>query len=504
MSGSQPKSIFRVDGSRTIGGGHLVRCLALADALVQEGWDVAFACGAGAAEAVPQLARAGFAVHTLEEADRDRPDALRGIWPTGPDLLVVDHYGLDAEYERRCRPWAKRILVVDDLADRPHDAVTLVDQTAGRMPRDYHRLLPPEAVALTGSAYALVRPEFVRLRAARLERLTKNEPLSRIHVSFGFGDPGSAAALALDGILQSRLDVDVDVVLASGAAERGKVERRIALRPDRFRLHLDVANMAGLLAGADLAIGGGGATAWERCCLALPTVLVAIAENQAGVCEALRRAGAGLALGPLAEVGAGKVAAALLGLAYDPSGRSAMARNAAALCDGRGTRRVLQTVLPERSADGTAVWLRPAVAEDGDTLLAWQREPETRRYFRNPAVPDLQTHRAWFLRKLEDPGCLLNIVMHGGRDAGMLRLDWMPAADGLPCYEVSIVVVPDQHRRRIGRAALASVRRLVPEAVLAADVLPGNVGSLRLFEAAGYTPKDGFQVSLPTARERFK
>lgn len=504
MSGSQPKSIFRVDGSSKIGGGHLVRCLTLADALAREGWSVVFACGAGALEAVPQLGRSKFAVHILDDDDRLRPQALLRTWPTGPDLLVVDHYGLDAEYERHCRAWAKRILVIDDLADRPHDADVLVDQTAGRSPGDYRRLLPSGAVVLAGSAFALVRPEFAQRREDALKRQEAGHALSRIHVSFGFGDPGTGAALALDGILGSRLDVDVDVVLASGAAQRRMVEERIALRPDRFRLHVDVADMAGLLAEADLAIGGGGTTAWERCCLGLPTVLVAIADNQLQVCEALRQAGAAVALGALADVDAGMMAAALIRLAHDPAERSAMARKAAVLCDGLGTRRVLQAVAPERSDGGEPVWLRPASAEDGDTLLAWQQAPETRRHFRNSAVPDPETHRRWLVRKLADPGCLLNIVMHGDRPAGTLRLDRTQTGGGSAGYEVSILVAPDQHRRGVGGAALAAARRLVPDARLVAEVLPQNFASLRLFESAGYVAAGDVLVSLPSARERSK
>src|SRR6185312_2645513 len=125
------RAIFRTDASVTIGGGHVRRCLVLADALAQAGWAIGFVCGAAARSIVPALGRRGFAV--------TEPAAFEKA-PVRCDLLVVDDYRLDAAFERAARPWAKRILVIDDLANRPHDCDVLLDQSPGRAREVYDGL----------------------------------------------------------------------------------------------------------------------------------------------------------------------------------------------------------------------------------------------------------------------------------------------------------------------------------------------------------------------------
>ncbi|MBY0431842.1 MAG: hypothetical protein K2Q10_11635, partial [Rhodospirillales bacterium] len=117
-AGAGLTAVFRADAEPAIGGGHVMRCLTLADALAARGWRCHFACRPGTPEMVLALAASGHAVVPLADPS---PAALAARWPAGCGLLVVDNYGLDAAYERACRPWAGRILVFDDLADRPHD-----------------------------------------------------------------------------------------------------------------------------------------------------------------------------------------------------------------------------------------------------------------------------------------------------------------------------------------------------------------------------------------------
>ena len=150
----KPLAVFRCDGSTAIGGGHVRRCLTLADALGEAGWARAFAVGAETLAVIPGLAEAVDQVAVLEGPVDDEPaqiaEAFGGTW----DLLVVDHYRRDARFEAGCRPWAERILVIDDLADRRHDADFLLDQTLGRKPADYAARVPPRCRVLTGSRYA--------------------------------------------------------------------------------------------------------------------------------------------------------------------------------------------------------------------------------------------------------------------------------------------------------------------------------------------------------------
>ena len=158
-------------------------------------------------------------------------------------------------------------------------------------------------------------------------------------------------------------------------------------------------------------------------------------------------------------------------------------------------------VPPARTAgDGRPVRLRLACPEDADTIFAWQRDERTRRYARNPAIPDWQEHLSWFAARLADLRCHLLLIEHDGVPAGTLRLDSLDGNDGL---EVSILIAPDNYRLGIGGAALALARDFLPQADLHAEILSGNEASHRLFRAAGYREgAPGQYVSVPTALGR--
>lgn len=156
-----PHAVIRADAAPAIGGGHVMRCLALAVALSDYHWQVTFAGTAETWATVSALAKSAYKSIKLAKAD-DADELLRAL-PKGCDLLVVDHYGLDAAYEHRFRPWARRIFVVDDLANRRHDCDILLDQTPGRAVDDYLSLAPA-AQHLIGGQFGLLDRSFAELR----------------------------------------------------------------------------------------------------------------------------------------------------------------------------------------------------------------------------------------------------------------------------------------------------------------------------------------------------
>lgn len=486
------RAVFRFDAAPELGAGHAYRCLTLAESLTRLGWDCTGIANREAADTVPAL--------------RDHP-ALKlrigGHADAQPaDLLVVDHYGLEAGWEAGCRSWAKSVLVIDDLADRRHDCDLLLDQTFGREAADYAGLVPDRCRVLAGSGYTLLRPAFARARAASLARRGETPELRRILVSLGATDPDNHSLIALQGIAESGLPVAVDVVLGSAAPHLAAVRRQIAGMPQSVRLHLDIGNMEELMGAADLAIGAAGTSTWERCCLGLPSLLMVIADNQRQIAEAVSAAGAARLLAGPRDSLAGQVAAALRDLAGDPDALRGLSARAAEICDGRGCDRLglaLQT--PGRARDGRPVALRLAAAADEARILDWQRHPTTRRYARNPAVPSAEEHRRWFAARLADPDCLLTIIILDGVPAGMLRLDPLEdkgGAKGVPAYEVSILVEPDRRGLGIALEALRFLRRWQAGAVIAATVLAGNEPSAALFRGAGYVPgEDGRLYSRP-------
>lgn len=479
----QPLAVFRLDASPEIGGGHAARCAALATALATLGWDCAFAGAPETPAASPALGRWRF-VPLLPAVRDGGPDEAAAIAAaTGPaDLLVVDHYGLGAAFETAGRRFARSILVIEDLPDRVHDCDLLLDPALDRAPGDYRARVPDGCRLLLGPAWAPLRPEF----AARRPAIGRSAgPLRRLLVNMGATDPANVTAVVLDGLERSRLadGTRVDVALTSAAPHLADVRRRAAASRLQVTVLADAPSMAALMADADLAIGAAGSASWERCCLGLPTVLLMVAENQRANADALARHGAAVAVPAEADA----VATAISGLAGDPEGRRRMALAALRICDGRGAARVAAAIDPPRARDGRPVTLRPATPADAADLLAWRRDPAARAFARNPEAPSEEEHARWLEGRLADPGCLINVILHGDAPAGTVRLDPRPGRSHCP-YEVSINIAAGSRRLGIGRAALALARRLVPEAGLCAYVMAGNSASRALFADAGFQP----------------
>jgi UDP-2,4-diacetamido-2,4,6-trideoxy-beta-L-altropyranose hydrolase len=238
--------------------------------------------------------------------------------------------------------------VIDDLANRRHDADLILDQTPGRQDRAYRDLSPPDCRFLLGPRFALLRAEFVEARSRSLERRRAEERFRNVVVSFGGVDSKNMTAKALDGVAQSGLDAEIVVVMGPSAPHlvsvRDKIDR-LRATGKKIELLVNTNKMADSLVAADLALGAVGGTAWERCVLGLPTIAVSLAENQDGAAQALSALGAILHLGRHDQVDASAIAAALRGLALDPARRRAMSEAAAAVCDGRGARRAAEAMM---------------------------------------------------------------------------------------------------------------------------------------------------------------
>lgn len=294
------KVLIRTDSSMAIGSGHLMRCLTLADQLRGEGSSVAFACRDLPGGLLNLLQTRGYLCATLpltvksEGAQQDDAkatlEAAAKLFPEGVDWLVVDHYQLDATWERVLRPYVRKLMVIDDLANRPHDCDLLLDQNYySDLERRYHGLVPEQCVTLLGPAYVLLRLEFTE---ARLRLRPRDGTINHILICFGGSDPFNQTHIAIEAVQSlNRPDIGVDVVVGAGNPNRDSI-RDLCDQLPNVAFHCQISNMADLILNADLGVGAGGSTMWERCCLGLPTITVVFATNQARTTEDVAALGA--------------------------------------------------------------------------------------------------------------------------------------------------------------------------------------------------------------------
>ena len=338
-----------------------MRCLTLADALRARGGEAHFVCAEipdGLADRVrgqghrlshigpiAGQAPAGDAWDTMvHEQGAQRADAARtsqAIGEAGTNWIVVDHYQLDRIWEEAARPAAGAIMVIDDLANRPHACDLLLDQTLGRRPADYAALVPDRCRILAGAMYAPLRPEFAAMRSAALTRRAEPKPVERLLITLGGTDVGGVTERVLCDVLATGLGCDIDVVLGTAAPSLPSVQA-LTVSHTNIRLHVDHRDMAALMLEADLAIGAAGTTSWERCCLGLPALTLVLATNQRFIAEQLEAAGAHRVSPTL---GGESFRAALSAIVRDDNARTQMSERAAAVTDGRGAERVCEAML---------------------------------------------------------------------------------------------------------------------------------------------------------------
>ncbi len=319
--------LFRVDASRAIGIGHVARCMTLAERLRQAGALVEFACLELPGNIIPDIRRAGFDVRTA-----DGPIGARFDW------LVVDHYGLDAGYESAMRACVRRILVIDDLANRPHDCDLLLDQNLyADMQSRYLRHVPPHARVLAGPRFALLRPEF----SAARPRVRRQKEARRIFVFFGGSDPTNETVKALRGLAgPGHGDICMDVLVGVSNPFRDQIEALARGKPN-VALIPPTNRISELLLAADLAVGAGGTTSWERCCLGVPTIAIAVADNQVALSATLAERGYQIFLGRSDALHSHHIPDAVSDSLTDFDATVAMGLRGMELVDGLGAERVV-------------------------------------------------------------------------------------------------------------------------------------------------------------------
>jgi len=499
--------LFRCDASLAIGSGHVMRCRTLARELQRSRAAITFLCRRQPGDLIGLLEQE-FSVLSLPEQPLAACDGLEGrdlygAWLgcsqdtdaaqclealvhagiTSASWLVADHYGLDARWEAQllaglaggdARP---KLLVIDDLADRPHQADLLLDQNFfGEVTEErYQELVPPQCLQLLGPHYALLGPEYAQLHPLMPPRTE----LRRVLVFFGGVDPGNLTGRALEALLDPALaDLAVDVVLGRQSPQRQSVAELVARRP-HTSLHGSLPSLAGLIARADLAIGASGTTTWERSCLGLPSLVVSIAENQLAFAQALHDHGHIHLLGTAAEVGAAEIQEALSNLVNTPR------PSCHQLTDGFGAQRLATALF----GCGGEISLRPVQPSDEALLLRWANDPSVRANSFSPDPISPASHQSWLQAGLTNPDRLhwIAVDMYGC-PLGQIRLDrQQPGQTAMVDFSL------DRAARGLGLSGHLLRQCLVlmqcfwgPQVEVVADVLPGNQASQACFARAGF------------------
>jgi UDP-2,4-diacetamido-2,4,6-trideoxy-beta-L-altropyranose hydrolase len=359
------KIAFRVDASLKMGSGHLMRCLTLAEECRQKGAEVLFISRALPGHLIDVLKTKRFDVETLptpaksytpEKMDLRHAEWLEVSWSTDLgetqralekanivfDWLVVDHYALDERWETPLRANVKKIFVIDDLADRMHDADALLDQNFHSQAEDRYRAkVPAHCKLYLGPRYALLRNEF---HEARQKAPVRSNDKAHVLIFFGGSDPDNATAKAVEAYQRvARPHLSASVVLGATNPHQNQIVALTEKIPSA-KSFTNVSNMAAFMAQADIALGAAGTSTWERCCMGLPSLTMNIAFNQDVIAKEAEQAGVLIHLGPASVVTSERLSRSLSELLENEELRQKMSDRSKTLVDGLGTRRVAEAL----------------------------------------------------------------------------------------------------------------------------------------------------------------
>jgi UDP-2,4-diacetamido-2,4,6-trideoxy-beta-L-altropyranose hydrolase len=473
--------IIRADASVAMGTGHVMRCLALAQAWQDEGGECIFAVAKADPSIEERLRSERLEIVTITASAGSPQDAAQFVELAGKHharWAVVDGYQFDIEYQRTLKAAGLKLLLVDDTGHAgAYVADMVLDQNAHATENFYQRRGPYTRLLL-GSRYAMLRREFKpwgewKREIALLAR--------KVLVTVGGADPGNVTAPVIHALrLLADDNLEATIVVGGSNPHGDGLEKEVQDAGVAFRLLRNTLNMPELMANADVAISAAGTSCWEMCFLGLPALLIDIAENQTPVARELDRQGIAIHAGSSPHVTPEAIAAQLKLLLASPERRAGMSERGRRLVDSSGAKRVVSAM--------SAMGLRLRRAQPGDCELLWEwvNDREVRENSFSTDTVTWETHREWFTSKLADPNSVLYMVldMNNG-PVGQVRYD-IEGSRALISISLAARFRGRGHGSGLLALAVEELFQSTSATVIDAYVKPTNEISMRVFARAGF------------------
>jgi len=333
--------IIRADANVKIGIGHLMRCLALAQAWHAERGRAILLSHCESEALRQRVEKAGISFIPLDKPHPDSSDLQRTLAmleKLQADWLALDGYHFDTTYQQAIRATGYRLLVIDDIAHCPeYHADILLNQNINAGKLTY--MCDPDTRLLLGTRYVLLRPEFLEWRNWRRE-ISGVAP--KVLVALGGNDPDNVTIKVIQALQQVNVPgLEAKIVVGPVNPNLDTLLWAVQNSNSNLQLLTTVTNMPELLAWADVAVSAGGSTCWELAFMGVPCIVLVLAENQTKVAEGLDQAGIVINLGWFDRISESEIAGAVTSLLSANECRHRMSQEGQNLVDGLGSVRVL-------------------------------------------------------------------------------------------------------------------------------------------------------------------
>ena len=501
---------IRTDASKKIGSGHVMRCLSLAESLRSYNSTVEFITRSHVSNLDKLIESKGYIVYSLPspskykvqqglnkyttllgvQQDLDANETMQILKGKSPDYLIVDHYSLDYKWENKLRSSAKKIMVIDDLANRNHDCDVLLDQNyIYNQKSRYHKLLPPSVIQLLGPKYALLRKEFQLIGK---DRYQSNETIKRVFIFFGGIDSGNLTSMALEAFLHPNLiHLSLNVVIGVNNPNQDILKSQVEKHP-HATLYVQVDNMADLMKESDIVLGAGGSTIWEWMSIGLPSIVVTTAENQISFVKNLAQDNYIKWLGNSNQVNKEIISNSFLKIINNSKMLSKQSHKGQELVDGSGSQRVakLLTIGPNIQT------LQVRRAKISDSLLYWHwaNDPTVRSNAFNQHKIEWKDHQTWFNKSLTNFNTKLLLIESESGPVGQVRFNRSDSS-----YIISYSIARQFRGLSLGQVVLKKAIDYLRQrdiSTLIGDVKENNLASIKIFNQLGFEEVDSHQKGV--------
>ncbi len=475
------KVLFRVDSSSIIGGGHLARCLELAKLFKKNEYSIYFVCINFDGNLNNWITKENFNLLLIENKSkdycRDFENSEKLIKNLGKfNFIVVDNYQLDILWESKMRKYSKKIIAIDDLANRKHDCDILIDQnfTENNYLR-YDGLVNKNTIMLLSPKYSIIKKEFRNINLKK----SINKKVENIFICFGATDPNNHSLKVLEALelLNHKLN-SINVFTTEENLNYEDLKKKCSAIQNCF-FNSNKLQLPEILSSCDLAVGGGGSMCWERAFLGIPSIVFGIAENQIEIIKALikNEIVVGEYWHPKPDI---KIIKYWLEFAINnPQILEKLSNNSKKMVDGFGLDRINEFIQPVEFN------FRKVTLSDAKKLYIWRNNPDIRKISKDKNTFKFDSHMIWLKKVLEDPEILFLIAENENEPIGVIRFNIFENIASLSIYKVP------NSRKSFGLLKKSSnwLFKTHPNIKgIKAEILEENEVSYNAFYSAGYRP----------------
>ena len=502
------KVAFRVDASNAIGTGHVIRCITLAKLFKERGADIQFICRPHEGNLSELIRKNNFNTKLLSQSNTinkeknsgdnylnllgvsqtsDAEETIESVKNQKLDWLIIDNYALDYKWESLLSSYSKNLMVIDDLPSRKHTCNLFLNHNYTKSTiNDYKNFLSKDSKILLGPKYALLSSEYTNLRKKFLNR--SNNQISNILLSLGGSDKENITSFVVDVLTEPEFfHLKLDVVIGMNNKNKEIILKKTHKRPNTF-IHKKLSSIAPLIMNADLCIGAGGLSTWERICLAVPSLVFCVSQNQRFAFELLLKEGLIGSAGAVLNLNKNELKNKIINIMNNSSSIFQKALKAQSYVDGFGANRVVETIYPSKKNNLT---IREACDSDVFTYFNWANDPLVRSSAFNSNTIDIEEHQTWYKKQLNDSNSYLFVLEANRLPIGQIRFN-CKGEKAFVDYSLDEFVRNRGWSEQLIRLGVSRLHTSRPS-IVNAEVKSNNVKSISVFTRLGFEKKFGNQ-----------